>query len=61
MTGFAFFKQALTVIENALSGVAPRTEPVTVLWVQNVRVDDSALSSSWQDLSDATSSHAVAT
>ncbi|MBM81438.1 MAG: hypothetical protein CMJ78_12725 [Planctomycetaceae bacterium] len=39
-TGPAFFKQSLTVIDNKLAGVTARPGPVTVLWVQNARVND---------------------
>ena len=54
-TGPAFVQQSLTVIENKLAGVAPRTEPVTILWAQNARVND------WQtQITDAALSAAIA-
>jgi hypothetical protein len=42
-SGPAFFRQSLTVVGNELAGVSSRAEPVTVLWVQNTRVND------WQE------------
>ncbi|MEA3412186.1 MAG: hypothetical protein U9R74_11700 [Pseudomonadota bacterium] len=42
-TAPAFFRQSLTIVENALAGVPARSDPVTVLWVQNSRVND------WQE------------
>ena len=42
-TGPAFFQQSLKVIENPLAGIAAREQAVTVLWVQNARVNN------WQE------------
>ncbi len=54
-SGPAFFKQSLTVVENKLAGVSLRDKPVTVLWVQNTRVND------WQEeIQDQTLADAIA-
>ncbi|MGB5832196.1 MAG: hypothetical protein WBG92_09440 [Thiohalocapsa sp.] len=39
-SGPAFFQQSLKVIDNPLAGVRARPHPVTLLWVQNARVND---------------------
>ena len=39
-TAPAFHQQSLNVIGNKLAGVPMRDDPVTVLWVQNARVND---------------------
>lgn len=39
-SGPAFCRQSLSVVANPLAGIAARSSPLTVLWVQNARVHD---------------------